>query len=335
MLISPPHAVPRQLGRCRVRDIQRGGLVFAVILSIFVSFATLDGSFAEVGDHRDRTTDSDKPDKGDTKPKDFSIEFNLPYLYSSNVISASSDSILEKQGDYHAAPELRLKWSHQYDAIKATADIGIAIDRYNKVTEANIDSLASSFKIAKTDGTHEAFVPYALVANNIYFDPASRTTGIVYYDVVAGFYSGFAWRDRDLIPYIDSMIPYSDAYKAGDVSVLFDLRVGRRITDQLDYQFNFITSKLEIAYYISSNSRIEFGPTFKARWYDNYFGDKRVDYRPGARADWIWTPDWLKALSKRSELSLSLNFSRNYSNLQEKNYSLWEVGPTLSLRTKF
>ena len=43
-----------------------------------------------------------------------------------------------------------------------------------------------------------------------------------------------------------------------------------------------------------------------------------------------WTPDWLKKIVKRSELSLNLEYYRNYSNLIDKSYSLWEVGPTLS-----
>lgn len=332
MSITPPHA--EQLGRRA-----RAYLSYSACTVLFTVFAVLAyprSSFAGPDGYRDRATDSEKTDKDDSKPKDFSIEFNLPYFYSSNVVSASSDSILEKKGDFHTVPELYFKWSHQYDSVKASADVGVSIDRYNEAKDGDINALASSFKVAKTDGTHEAFVPYALVANSIYFDPAAgNTTGIVYYDVAGGFYSGFAWRDQQSIPYIDSMIPYSEAYKGGDASVLFDLRIGRRITDQLDYQFNFVTAKFEVAYYFTENFRIEYGPTFKARWYDNYFGDKRVDYRPGAKVDFYWKPDWLKALSKRSELSLSFNFSRNYSNLSDKNYSLWELGPTLSLRTKF
>ena len=59
----------------------------------------------------------------------------------------------------------------------------------------------------------------------------------------------------------------------------------------------------------------------------------REAWRVVGGAGLFWSPDWLKKLVKRSELSLSLEYYRNYSNITDKNYSLWEIGPTLSLRT--
>jgi hypothetical protein len=69
--------------------------------------------------------------------------------------------------------------------------------------------------------------------------------------------------------------------------------------------------------------------------YESYYGERRIDYRPGADVGLIWSPDWLKALAKRSELSMNFGIYHNYSSIPEKAYTLWDVGPTLSLRTKF
>jgi len=81
--------------------------------------------------------------------------------------------------------------------------------------------------------------------------------------------------------------------------------------------------------------RVEATTSARARWYEDYYGEKRTDYRPSATIGMIWTPDWLKNIVKRGEISFNLEYYRNYSNITEKNYSIWEIGPNVSLRTKF
>jgi hypothetical protein len=89
------------------------------------------------------------------------------------------------------------------------------------------------------------------------------------------------------------------------------------------------------AYIISDSWRMEVSSGIRARWYENYNGEKRTDVRPGASMAVTRTPDWLKKIVKRGELSLNFDYYRNYSNIVDKSYSIWELGPTLSLRTKF
>jgi hypothetical protein len=107
------------------------------------------------------------------------------------------------------------------------------------------------------------------------------------------------------------------------------------MSDTTKYQNTFASARLTGAYVISSDWRVEANASIRARWYEDYNGERRTDWRPSASVGLFWSPDWLKKLVKRSELSLNLEYYRNYSNLPDKSYSLWEVGPTLSLRTKF
>ncbi len=267
--------------------------------------------------------------------QDFRLEFNLPARYSSNVVSTSVDSIVESRGDRYISPELVLKWSHQFDWAKLSAEVGAGMERYLTAHEANLDSLFGTVKIQKTDGKSDKFVPYALVSSSIYYEPTFNLHEISFYDVAGGFYTGFAWRDKDLIPYIDSFIPYADAMEPGDISVMFDFRGGRRLSDISDYRNTFVSAKAELAYTFAANWRVETAAKLRARWYGDYFGDRRIDYRPGASMGLFWSPDWLKTIVKHSEISLDFEVYRNYSNLPDKNYSVWELGPTLSLRTKF
>ena len=80
---------------------------------------------------------------------------------------------------------------------------------------------------------------------------------------------------------------------------------------------------------------MEANVSIRLRWCEDYNGEKRTDVRPSASLALTGTPDWLKKIVKSGELSLNLEHYRNYSNITDKNYSIWELGPTLSLRTKF
>jgi hypothetical protein len=318
------------------RGSRRAIRILAIAISVLLLFAAA-AQAQGVGDRPERSerrdTDGKTPEK--SADKDFTIGIDIPARYSSNVTSASTDSIVENRPDGHVTPEVYLKWSHQYDWFKASAEIGASVDRYFKTSDANLDSLHSTLKIAKTDGKHEYFVPYAMFSTDMFFLPTFKTPDITYNDVAAGFYSGLAWRDKQRIPYVDSLIPYSDAGEPGDVSFLFDARFGRRMSDTASYQNTFASARVTGTYFISSDWRVEANTGIRARWYEDYHGERRTDWRPSAALGLIWTPDWLKKLAKRSELSLNLEYYRNYSNIPDKSYSLWEVGPTLSLRTKF
>jgi len=288
---------------------------------------------AAQGDGKTSSENKTSPDK--SAEKDFTIGIDLPLRRSSSVTSASVDSIVEDRPDTHVTPEVYLKWARQYDWFKATAEVGASMDRYLETHDANVDGIHSAFKIAKTDGKWEYFVPYASINNEMFFLPTFKQPDITYHDVAVGFYSGIAWRDKSLIPYVDAFIPYSDASEPGDVSVYFDARVGRRMSDSTNYQNTFASAKVTGAYVISNNWRVETTASLRGRWYEDYNGERRTDYRPSASIGIFWSPEWLKKIVKRSELSLSFEYYRNYSNIAEKSYSLWEAGPTLSLRTKF
>lgn len=289
-------------------------------------------------DEQAKTPSDEKPkssNKETNSEKDFTFGLDVPTRYSSSVTKSSSESVVEDKPDKYTAPSLYLKWSHQYNWLHASAQASIESDRFLTTSDANTDLLSSAFKLAKTDGRNETFVPYVSVSNDTFFLPNFRRPDIAYNDIAAGVYSAIGWRDRELIPYDDSLIPYSDASDPGDVSFKIDVRVGRRIADYTDYQNTFIYAKANLSYYISNAWRAETTAKFRTRWYENYYGEKRVDIRPGASFSLVWSPAWLTAMIKRGEISLDFEYYRNFSNLPDKNSSVWEIGPTLSLSTKF
>ena len=330
--VAAPAAKPAWAG---LRAISALAIAAASLwLGTFAAHAQGISDRAERVDRPELRGEFGKPSEN-TPGKDFTIGIDVPVRHSSSVTSASVDSVVEDRPDRHATPEAYLKWSHQYEWLKASAEVGASMDRYFRTRDANLDSLHTSFKLAKTDGKHEYFVPYFSISHDMFFLPTFKQPDITYDDATVGFYSGFAWRDKDRLPYADSFIPYPDASEPGDVSILFDARMGRRMSDTTSYQNTFMLGRITAAYYISSDWRIEAMSSLRARWYEDYHGERRTDYRPSATIGLAWTPDWLKKIVKRGEISFNLEYYRNYSNIVEKNYSIWEIGPTLSLRTKF
>ena len=130
-------------------------------------------------------------------------------------------------------------------------------------------------------------------------------------------------------------IAYAEAGEPGDSSLNSDVRAGTRLSSYTDYQYRFVTAKLEVVTYLTKELRFEVTPKFNARWYPDYYGDKRNDYRPGADVGLIWTPQWLQDIVKRSQIGFNFNIYRNYSNISAKTYSLWEAGPTVEMKFKF
>lgn len=132
-----------------------------------------------------------------------------------------------------------------------------------------------------------------------------------------------------------SAVAFRDATEPGDVYVSLDVRGGRRIADPRELGNTFVSATLTLGYFASKELELSISPKLKARWYPDYFGDFRRDLRPGVLAKAVWTPEWLTRIVPRSEIVLSANFYRNYSNLPDKNYTFWEIGPTLGARWRF
>ncbi len=328
--IAPASAASRARG-------SHSAFAFAIAIGCLWNGATAQAQ--SLSDRADRPPLRDaldtKTSTEKTADKDITIGLDIPVRFSSSVTNPNLDAIVEDRPDRHITPEVYLRWAHQYDWFKVSAEIGASIDRYFRTSDANLDSLHGSFKFAKTDGKKEYFVPYFSLSHDMFFLPTFSQPDITYDDVTVGFYSALAWRDKTLIPYQDALINYSDASEPGDMSILFDARFGRRMSDTASFQHTFVSGRITATYYISNNWRIEANSALRARWYENYHGERRTDWRPSAAIGLIWTPEWLTKLVKRSELSFNVEYYRNQSNIPDKSYKLWEIGPTLSLRTKF
>lgn len=277
-----------------------------------------------------RSAEAEKISKGkdNENEKDFTATLILPALYASSAVNGNLDSTVESKGDWHATPEVALKWSRQYDFAKLSSEIGANIDRYRRTSDANGDAIFLNAKAELGNGKSNYFVPYVRYSDTLLFIPSFKQLDISLHDLAIGFSSGIGSRNG-------KALPYADAGDPGDGSANLDVRVGTRLSSYSDYQYRFVTARLELVAYLTDQWRLELTPKFNARWYSDYYGEKRNDYRPGIDVGLVWTPDWLQTIVKRSQIGFGFNFYRNYSNIADKTYSLWEAGPTLELKAKF
>lgn len=270
---------------------------------------------------------SDEKDKPPTDSKDFQATLRVPFSYVSSVVSPIGDSSINK-GDFHAAPEIALRWSRQYAWLKPTVVVGIGTDLYATVHAGNIDTFFTSLKVALTDGKSDLFVPYAMYVTTIYAQAFFHREDITYDEGAVGFSSGIGLRGSKIIKYADADTP-------GDISLNLDVRAGRRLSEISGYDNTYVQAKLDVDYVFSKTLTGEITPKFRVRWYDDYFGDTRRDYRPGLAVRAVWKPEWLKPFASRSEIAFNFDVYRNISNLPDKSFSQWELGPTLELTAKF
>ena len=261
--------------------------------------------------------------------KDFEFVLTMPFLYSSSIVRSDSDTAIGDSGDKHVDPDFAIQWSRQFSHIRLETFVAATLERYSTVREADVDRLTTGVKVELTDGRSDLFVPYFQYELTMDFVPVFSTREDTLHDFAVGFSSGIGF-GRD-----GKKIPYSEANDPGHSSVKFDIQAGRRFADLRDLDRFFVEMNLDFAHTISNHWALVVTPAFKTRWYNNYFGEARSDYRPSIELKAEWTPDWLTRQLPDALIEFGVLFERNYSNLAEQRNTLYEFGPTIILSSKF
>ena len=259
----------------------------------------------------------------------FELIVSAPLLYTNFATQIATDELLSRKGDAHFYPDVALKWSHQFDWLKLSVGVDLAMDRYLTQKSANEDTINSGFKAAFTDGKSDLFVPYVSYASWVDFLPLFGRHDDTLQDFAAGFTSSIGLNGNG------SVIPYKKATQDGDAYIRFDARIGQRIADPRDYENKFVSASVQFGYVVNRELEVSISPMVKAKWYDDYFGDVRRDVNVNTLFLVAWTPPWLKDMARGAEIDFTATIERNFSNLAEKNYTRWEAGPGVVFRVKF
>lgn len=279
---------------------------------------------------RDRQTFTPPaPAEGTLARKNFEISLAAPLLYTTNAIEEDTNAGPTQKSDWHFNPDLLLRWANQYSAVKLSATFDVSVDRFFTETEVDEDTLYGAVKAAFTDGRSDLLIPYVSYAATVDFRPDFRRRDDTLHDLAVGVSSGIGfgpgWH----------LIRYRDALDPGDTSVTFDIRAGHRFSDPRDFENTFITLTLDASYIFNRQFTVGVAPRFRVRWYDDFFGESRRDYRPSVVLKAVWTPDWLTERLPLAEIDITATFIRNISTDPFESFSLWDVGPAVALAARF
>ena len=260
--------------------------------------------------------------------QDFEWVVALPLTHSSSVIRGSTDAVVSPKPDVHAAPEIAIKWAHQFDHLKLSASIGIVADRYIALSAASESTIVGNVTVALTEGRSDRLVPFlsATVFDN--FDFALRHHAITMIDTAVGVFSGIGWRQGQ-------WLEFSHAREPGDIGAIVNARVGSRIADIHDFDNRFAQVSGELRYtwmptvVASANARVT------VRSFDDFFGDARRDTLVGAGVKLAWTPDWLTRTLPQGELGFAAFVQKNTSTFAGAGFRDVSFGPSLILASKF
>jgi hypothetical protein len=286
----------------------------------------LHPAFAQQGEY---TVDRGLRERDTPSPsKDFSLTLSLPLLFTSSVLGANSDGAIVDKPDWHLFPDAQLKWSRQFDWYRLTAYGALSADRYFEIKTADVNVVEGGLLAEMTAGKSDLFIPYLSYIGRTYLDRNFRSLDDIRHDFAIGMFSGVGWRDNHLIS-------YSDAARAGDQSLGMDLQFGRREANVSQHENTFASFGLDYTYTFRPDFWVVLGPKVRVRWYEDYFDEFRRDIRFSVIAKAVWQPDWLTNILPRSRITFSVEHFRNSSTDEFNSYSLWELGATLRLSTKF
>ncbi len=279
---------------------------------------------------RQRLGPDSPPEPGPPSSPGFEIALTAPILFTDNAVGATGTTAGSgRRADGHFNPDLLLKWSRQFAALKLSASIDASVDRFFTETDQDEDTFFGGLTASFTDGRSDLFVPY--LSYNVTADlrPDFGNTDDVLHSFSAGFVSAIAFRPGG------GRITLREATRPGDRSLALDVSAGRRLADPRDFENTFTVATLDLSYVAASDWTFGLTPKLRVRWYDNFEGEFRRDYRLSGILRAAWTPAWLTRIVPAAEIDFTLSFLKNFSNLPRERFSQWEGGPALALAWRF
>lgn len=275
--------------------------------------------------------DHDQQAGPDLQAPRFKISLTLPLLLTDNAQQTERDvtGAAVRHADAHFNPDLELKLSQQFAAVKLTAIVDGSVDRFFTQSDEDEDTLEGSFKASFGDGSSDLFVPFAAYRVTADLRPDFGASDDVLQSFSGGFSSGtgFDAAGRN--------IPLRDAEDPGDVSIEAEVSGGRRLSDPHDFENDFVTARLDVGYVVNPVLTIDVMPKLRARRFDDFEDSVRRDLRLSIEARVAWTPVWLTDFAPAAEIDFAATFLKNLSNLPTERFSQFEGGPSLMLAWRF
>jgi hypothetical protein len=270
-------------------------------------------------------------------PRPFTFRLNAPLYYNSNANEIPTRAPAALEGN----PQMELGWRRTLIPLQFSVRLGADADRYVAVPEAQEDQTYGSLKVAYYDpGNDQAWAPFVSYKNTLIFSATFAPWTETRNDFALGIDKFFSF-DRGF-----HELPASGRSRVDAVWVLgMGTYVQRRLRtpgpDSVAVYFvpsvMFVPTK-EWSVSVFVNAR--------ERWFDSVPSGATTISRQDSEINPILTiayepSDPLsggKALAQflgTSQIALQIGFERRSSNLTQKSWNQWTVGPLLTASWRF
>jgi hypothetical protein len=255
--------------------------------------------------------------------KEFSVGIEAPLYYNSN---AAGNAALEGN------PEIALGWSPNLAMLpfKPSVKLKASVDRYPNVSQTNEDQASASFKLPYYEAENDqAWSPFFLYKREAIYGATFSPWIATKDDFALGI---------DKLFNLDADFHSVPAAASSGTNAMWTLGVTgygqrrNRTPPPGSLALYFVPSA---TYTPSADWVILLSMETSERWFDHLLGKiprRDFEIEPiltiGYRPSTFWGPG-------APLITLQVDYDRHLSNLAQKSYQQWSVGPVLSVRWKF
>jgi hypothetical protein len=261
-------------------------------------------------------------------PPDFNFRVTAPLYFNSNPKEVQSGEPTALEGD----PELELGWGRSLTSVplKVSVKLRADTDRFANVTRADEDEFSGTFKAsyydAQNDQAWAPFVSYKGSAEyEAIFSPWTETKN----DFALGLDKLFNF-DGGFHPLPASARSRGSAVWSLGVSFFVQRRL--RTPGPSSTAFYVVPSAI---YVPNKDWSVSLFMSTRERWFDSVTSAAPTTSRRDFEIEPIVTIAYDTRLPGTPQIALQASFERRSSNLSNKSWNQWAVGPVLTANWRF
>jgi hypothetical protein len=261
-------------------------------------------------------------------PQEFNFRVNVPLSYNSNAEEAPSGGPAALEAD----PEVELRWTRSLTSVplKITARLMADTDRYAAVPQAGEDEASWSVKASYYDADNDqAWAPFVSYKGATLFDPTFSPWTETRNDFALGFDKFFNF-DADFNPLPPSQRSRAVAVWIFGVSAFVQRRLRTPAPDST--ALYLVPSATHV---LDENWIISLFMNTRERWFDTMQSPTSTTSRRDFEMEPALTIAYDPKLPGAPQIALQASFERRSSNLPDKSWNQWTVGPVLTASWRF
>ncbi|MEA3010199.1 MAG: hypothetical protein QOJ91_1891 [Sphingomonadales bacterium] len=253
--------------------------------------------------------------QGQEKPKEFTLSIGAPFTYTTNALKTDTGRV----DDVHINPTAGLSWEKPLNKVTLSASLQMSYDEYVDLA-ANDQSVFLGNFSALLGTLGKTPTPYVSYAPSVAYLDFYDHHVVTLHDFTAGARSFFKLRE--------------DAKGNPLTSLVVDVAYSRREASLAASEQHRATVTLKFSGVVSPELSWILKPQFQGRFYSAGTNDGRNDYNFKLLAGIEWK---LIKSGQPSPYKVAFNivFERNDSNFAGKDYTAWDIGPSVGYSYKF